>query len=166
VVDKYLKKLKTQIREGTSILYDLKPLYLSLNLGQCGLKSSPNSSAQLRNYHLIKRRGVLIRQADYVVSVLRHRNDPLSIMVIATSTNLVEEYILELLAKDLFEITEGQTWKLEASEPMALVDLIIENLTIQLKQPGNVRSLQCEHKIFFNDMFVENHNPMATLLEA
>ena len=43
VVDKYLKKLKTQIREGTSILYDLKPLYLSLNLGQCGLKSTPNT---------------------------------------------------------------------------------------------------------------------------
>ena len=32
-VDIYLKRLKTQIREGTSILYDLKPLYLSLNLG-------------------------------------------------------------------------------------------------------------------------------------
>ncbi len=96
MVDKYLKKLKTQIREGTSILYDLKPLYLSLNLGQCGLKSTPNSSEQLRNYHLIKRRGVMIRQTDYVVSVLRHRNDPLSIMVIATSTNMAEEYILEL----------------------------------------------------------------------
>lgn len=38
----------------------------------------------------------MIRQTDYVVSVLRHRNDPLSIMVIATSTNLAEEYILEL----------------------------------------------------------------------
>lgn len=91
-----MKKLKTQIREGTSILYDLKPLYLSLNLGQCGLKSTSNSSEQLRNYHLIKRRGVMIRQTDYVVSVLRHRNDPLSIMVIATSTNMAEEYILEL----------------------------------------------------------------------
>ncbi len=38
----------------------------------------------------------MIRQTDYVVSVLRHRNDPLSIIVIATSTNMAEEYILEL----------------------------------------------------------------------
>ena len=66
----------------------------------------------------------------------------------------------------MFEITEGQTWKLEASEPIALVDTIIESLTIQVKQPGNVRSLQCEHKIFFNEMFIENHNPMFNLLEA
>ena len=66
----------------------------------------------------------------------------------------------------MFEITEGQTWKLEASEPIDLVDTIIESLTIQVKQPGNVRSLQCEHKIFFNEMFIENHNPMFNLLEA
>ena len=96
----------------------------------------------------------MIRQTDFVVSVLRHRNDPLSIIIIAASTNLAEEFILELQARDLFEITEGETWKLEASEPTALIDTIIDNLTISVKQPGNVRSLQCEHKIFFNEMFI------------
>jgi hypothetical protein len=44
-VDKYLKQLKTQIKEGTSILYDLKPLYLSLNLGQSGLQQTSNNQA-------------------------------------------------------------------------------------------------------------------------
>ncbi len=108
----------------------------------------------------------MIRHADYVVSVLRHRNDPLSIIVIAASTNLTEEFILELQARDLFEITEGDTWKLEASEPTALIDTIIDSLTISVKQPGNVRSLQCEHKIFFNELFIENYNPHASLFEA
>lgn len=36
-IDKYLKQLKTQVRDGTSILFDLQPLYLSLNLGCTGL---------------------------------------------------------------------------------------------------------------------------------
>lgn len=36
-IDKYLKQLKTQVRDGTSLLFDLQPLFLSLNLGQCGL---------------------------------------------------------------------------------------------------------------------------------
>ncbi len=36
-IDRYLKQLKTQIRDGTSLLYDLQPLYLCLNLGKTGL---------------------------------------------------------------------------------------------------------------------------------
>lgn len=32
-IDRYFKMMKSQIREGTSILYDLQPLYLSLCLG-------------------------------------------------------------------------------------------------------------------------------------
>jgi hypothetical protein len=38
----------------------------------------------------------MIRRADYVVSVLRHKADPLTFMIIATSTDLAEEFILEL----------------------------------------------------------------------
>lgn len=32
-VDRYFKQLKTQIREGLSLLYDIAPLFLSINLG-------------------------------------------------------------------------------------------------------------------------------------
>lgn len=57
-INKYFQQMKYQIREGTSILYDVQPLYLSLNLGQCGLHIHLNSS--LNDFHLIRRRGVSI----------------------------------------------------------------------------------------------------------
>lgn len=36
-IDKHFKKLKSSIREGTSLLYDLDPLYMSINLGKQGI---------------------------------------------------------------------------------------------------------------------------------
>lgn len=71
-VDRYFKQLKHQIREGLSLLYDIEPLYLSINLGQCGL-SPKDKSVYMRDFHLIKRKGVVINRQDFVVSVLRHR---------------------------------------------------------------------------------------------
>lgn len=55
-IDKYLKTLKNQIREGISILYDLSPLYISLNLGQTGL----NDLTNLNDFHLIRKMGALV----------------------------------------------------------------------------------------------------------
>jgi hypothetical protein len=141
-VDKYLKLLKTQIREGTSILYDLQPLFLSLNLGQCGLQLSDMRSHLLKEYHLLRRRGALIKDEEFVVSVLRHLKDPLSFKIIASSTEMGEEFILDLAARDLIELTEGRTHLLEASEPSELIDCIIDNLNICLRPH---RALQCEH---------------------
>ena len=105
-IDRYLKLLKTQVRDGTSILYDLQPLYLSLNLGCTGLQIN-DQAPLLRDYHLIKRKGVALKQEDFVVSVLRHKRDPMSFKVIATSQDLGEEYILDLDSRDLIELTEG-----------------------------------------------------------
>jgi hypothetical protein len=83
-IDKYLKQLKTQVRDGTSILYDLQPLYLSLNLGSTGLQIN-DSTPLLRDYHLVKRKGISFKEEDFIVSVLRHRRDPMSFKVIASS---------------------------------------------------------------------------------
>ena len=51
------------------------------------------------------------------MSVLRHKLNPLSFKVIATSSGLGEEYILDLHDKDIFELTEGRNTILEISEP-------------------------------------------------
>lgn len=48
---------------------------------------------------------------------------------------------------------------LEASEPSELVDCIIENLTIIVNQQTGVKTLGCEHKVFFNTLFINNHVP-------
>jgi hypothetical protein len=65
--------------------------------------------------------------------VLRHKTDPLQFKIIATAAGggaLGEEYVLDLSAKDLLELTEGKNSILKASEPKELIDRIIENLII------------------------------------
>ena len=105
-IDKYLKQLKTQVRDGTSILFDLQPLFLSLNLGCTGLQIN-DKAPLIRDYHLIKRKGVSFKEEDFVVSVLRHKRDPMSFKLIAASQDLGEEYMLDLDSRDLIELTEG-----------------------------------------------------------
>jgi hypothetical protein len=66
---------------------------------------------------------------------------------------LAEEYILDLQARDLFELTEGEHSLLERSEPDQLVDKIIEGLVI-IEQKDGVKVLGCEKRVYFNEMFV------------
>jgi hypothetical protein len=163
-VDRYFKQLKHQIREGTSLLYDIAPLYLSINLGQCGLTPKDSRTAYLKDYHLIKRRGLVIARDDFVVSVLRHKTDPLSFKIIAAgashSSQEGQEYILDLQQRDLFELTEGNHTLLEISEPGLLIDLIIENLSLISNKDSGARTLACEHKVYFNEIFVNKHVPL------
>ena len=95
-----------------------------------------------------------------MVSVLRHRRDPMSFKVIASSQDMGEEFILDLDSRDLIELTEGHTALLEASEPTELIECIIENLNIT---NGRHRILQCEHKVFFSHIFMKNHIPSPAL---
>lgn len=71
-----------------------------------------------------------MRDQDYVVSVLRHKFDPLKFKMIASSADQAEEYILDMQARDLFEITEGKAQMLEVNEPIEVVDTLIDNLAI------------------------------------
>lgn len=71
-----------------------------------------------------------MKEEDFVVTVLRHKRDPMSFKVIAASQDMGEEYILDLDSRDLIELTEGQTALLEASEPSELIDCVIDNLNI------------------------------------
>jgi hypothetical protein len=64
-----LNKLKTEVKDGNSKLYELNPFYLSLNLGRtpafhCNdlMNTSKNKDKEdihdLKNFRLIKREGV------------------------------------------------------------------------------------------------------------
>lgn len=50
--------------------------------------------------------------------------------MIASSADQAEEYILDMQARDLFEITEGKAQMLEVNEPIEVVDTLIDNLAI------------------------------------
>lgn len=117
----------------------------------------------MKDFHLIRRRGLVIGKDDFVISVLRHRQDPLNFKIIAASANssLGEEFILDLQARDLFELTEGHHAILETNEPSQLIDTIIENLTIITNQQTGVKTLACEHKVYFNSIFVSKHVPQV-----
>jgi hypothetical protein len=98
-----------------------------------------------------------MRDQDYVISVLRHKFDPLKFKIIAASADQAEEYILDLQSRDLFELTEGKNQILELNEPTELVENLIDNLTITVNQESGVKTLSCEHKIYFNSYFVGKH---------
>lgn len=48
---------------------------------------------------------------------------------------------------------------LEISEPSQLVDTIIDNLIIATNQQTGVKTLCCEHKVYFNQLFINKHVP-------
>lgn len=53
---------------------------------------------------------------------------------------------------------------LEESEPSLLVDSIIENLSLITNASTGVRTLACEHKVYFNPIFVNKHVPQGLKL--
>ena len=73
LVEKCLNNLKCQVRDGTSLLYDIEPLFVTINLGQSGFADE----SYLNEYMLIKRVGAFISNREFLVSVLRHLNNPL-----------------------------------------------------------------------------------------
>ncbi|CDW76064.1 UNKNOWN [Stylonychia lemnae] len=159
-IDKYFKLLKNQIRDGTCILYDLEPLYLSINLGNIGL----NANNQIRDYHIMTKQGTKISGEDFMVSILRHNYDALAIKIFAMNFETGEEYILDLGKSDIFELTDGQNYILEQNEPTQLIQLILHNLNLIVKD-YDVRVLACEHKIFFNTLFSEKNEHINKLKE-
>lgn len=91
-----LLDFKTAVRDGSSLLYDLLPTYMSLNLGHSGLAT--NNS--LKNAHLISKRGRQINGVDFVVNLMRSIANPYCFIVILLNLESGEEYCLELTESD------------------------------------------------------------------
>lgn len=85
-------QLRSQINDGSSLLYDLIPSYLCFNLGLSGMANK----AKLSDCKLLQKCGLTLEGAEYIVTLLRHKTDPYIFMVIAINICLGEEYVLEL----------------------------------------------------------------------
>jgi hypothetical protein len=57
------------VRDGSSILYDLEPMYLSMNVGQFGI----NGNNDIKLFHVCDKKGIQINDHDYIVTVMRHK---------------------------------------------------------------------------------------------
>ena len=118
--------LKTAIRDGSSLLYDLLPSYLSINMGHSGLATSNN----IKSCNLISKQGRQINGVDFVVNLLRSTVNPYCFIVVILNLESGEEYCLELDENDILQLTEGDRGLLEDSDPEDMKNLIIDNLEL------------------------------------
>jgi hypothetical protein len=78
-VSHLFKQVKGQIKDGTSLLYDFMPLYFGMCLGSSGF----STHHALTEFQLLSKIGQSIDGEEYVVSVLRHTENPMIFKVIA-----------------------------------------------------------------------------------
>lgn len=150
-----MNNLKLAIRDGSSILYDLLPSYMSINMGYSGLATTNG----IDKCQLICKRGREINGIDFLVNLLRSTVNPYSFTVVLLKLDSGEEYCLELREHDIMMLTEGDRGLLEDSEPVDLQNMIIDNL--ELIERDGFNFLTCSHKIFFNQLW---HGVMTSKL--
>jgi len=140
-------QLRADINDGSSLLYDLMPSYVCFNLGQSGL-ATKNKLSQCR---LLQKQGVTIDSIEYIVTLLRHREDPFVFMAIAINMQTGEEHVLELQRRDIFTLIKGDISLLENSTDSEEVQqLILDNLVLLHNDLEGTKSLSCEQKVYFN----------------
>ena len=137
-ISQIFKNVKSQIKDGTSLLYDFSPLYFGMNLGSSGFSTHHN----LKDFALLSKTGQIIDGQEYIVSILRNRNKPLVFKVIASNLDLREEYLMELSEHDIYELTEGDQHILKSAEPDLLIKKMITNLNLITRD--KIKVLICE----------------------
>ena len=141
--------MKAQIKDGTSLLYDFRPLYFGMNLGSSGFSTHHN----LKDFALLSKTGQIIDGEDYVVSVMRNKHKPLIFKIVAFNLELREEFMMELSESDIYELVEGDQQVLKNLEPDALIKKITTNLNLIVRD--KIKVLTCEQKIFFNEIWMQ-----------
>jgi hypothetical protein len=86
---------------------------MGVNFGHSGLMTR----SKLSEMTLMLKQGRHIYGVDYVVSLLRAKENPYVFMVLCMNLVTGEEYALELHESDIFQITEGDMGMLEDAEP-------------------------------------------------
>lgn len=89
---------KYSVKDGSSLLYDIKPYYIAFNLGNISLQEDE----PLEKYELIKREGRFIQGKFLLVNILRNTNIEI-FKIIAFNNETGEEFILNLEMNDLRE---------------------------------------------------------------
>ena len=126
-----LNILRTQIRDGSSLLFDLNPVYVGINIGSVFgfVYEKP-----IDEYYILKREGIYFGSRQLLITILNHKDGYVKIIGYDVSTN--EEYTLSLDTHDLIELSSHESHRLpEIFENDAeLISVIMQSLTIIKKE--------------------------------
>jgi hypothetical protein len=96
-IQRALSLVRSEIRDGSSLLFDLVPVYMGICLGRSGLATRN----RLDEFHLLEKRGMNLNGEDFITSVMRNKTNPYVFMVIIMNLKQGSEYVLELLESDI-----------------------------------------------------------------
>jgi hypothetical protein len=111
------------------------------------------TKSKLVDMTLMMKQGKQIHGQDYIVSLLRARDNPYVFMVLCQDLQNGREYALELRENDVFQLIEGDQGMLEDPEPLELFARIINSL--EFVQKDGVTYLTCEQVVFFNSLWAD-----------
>lgn len=118
----WLNKLRVQIRDGTSLLYDLNPIYVGINIGSIfGLIYEK----PIDEYYLLKREGIYFGNKQLLVTLLKHPTHYFKIIAYDVSTN--EDYSLSLDTHDILELAQTAIRQENENNGMPYLHEILEN---------------------------------------
>jgi hypothetical protein len=72
-------QLRGEVNDGSSLLFDLLPSYVSFNLGSSGFASK----SKVADCRMLKKQGVNIDGTEHIVTLLRHSHDPYRFIIVA-----------------------------------------------------------------------------------
>ena len=152
-------QLRADINDGSSLLFDLLPAYVSFNLGQSGLASH----TKLAECRVLQKQGISIDGVQHIVTLLRHRVDPYIFLVVAINLTTGEEYVLELQWSDILVLIEGDMSLLESNKDSTEVQaIILNNLVLLHNDIEKQTSLACEQKVYFNTVMQDIFESQAS----
>ena len=152
-------QLRADINDGSSLLFDLLPAYVSFNLGQSGLASH----TKLAECRVLQKQGISIDGVQHIVTLLRHRTDPYIFLVVAINLTSGEEHVLELQWSDILVLIEGDMSLLESNKDSTEVQaIILNNLVLLHNDIEKQTSLACEQKVYFNTVMQDIFESQAS----
>ena len=125
-----LNKLRTQIRDASSLLYDLSPVYIGINLGSVfGFVNE----LPINEYYLLRREGMYFGDRQLLITILKHPDHYYKILGFDVALN--EEFSLSLDIHDILELTNTpDAHSLLMENETATSNLILANLTLVKKE--------------------------------
>lgn len=99
---KCLNRLRTQIRDGTSLLFDLNPVYVGVNIGSVFgfVYEKP-----IDDYYLLRREGMYFGERQLLVTLLKHPEHYYKVIGYDVTSN--EEFTLSLDTQDVIELANS-----------------------------------------------------------
>ena len=141
-----LNNLRTQIRDGSSLLFDLNPIYVGINIGSVfGLVYEK----PIDEYYVLKREGIYFGNRQLLVTILNHKEGYAKVIGYDVATN--DEFILSLDTHDLIELSSHESHNLPdiLENDNELTSIILQSLTMIKKEVQSF--LVWEQRLYFED---------------